>query len=185
MADSKTAQRQDFTDREDDNRDRNEVAQGSSVRKNASSGGPAALIKDAADKVRERASDVTEAGARAVDQAPLSALAGAIAFGAVAAALIPATARELSAIGPLGTRLRGLLDEAFKAAKAAGIEQLSTRGLTSAALTSNLGQTAGHLIQAALAASTAASSSVRGNRGNETTGATAGNDATTASPANG
>ncbi len=116
---------------------------------------------NAAERTRAAANDAVETAANAVDEAPLAALAGAIAIGAVAAALIPATARELQTLGPLGNRLRGALDDAFNAAKSAGVEQLTTKGLTRTALSSGAGTIVGHLLTAALEASKAASEAVR------------------------
>lgn len=116
---------------------------------------------DAVERARAAANDAVGTAARAVDDAPLSALAGAIAIGAVAAALIPATARELQLLGPLGDRARGALDDAFRAAKSAGVEQLTTKGITQTAISSGLGTVVGHFVSAALEASKAASESVR------------------------
>lgn len=123
---------------------------------------------DAVERARNAANDAVETAANAVDGAPLSALAGAIAIGAVAAALIPATAREVSALGPLGNRLRGALDDAFNAAKTAGVEQLTTKGITQTAISSGLGTVVGHFVSAAMEASKAASSSVRKSEANAT-----------------
>lgn len=116
---------------------------------------------DAAQRARRAANDAVDTAAQAVDEAPLAAIAGAIAVGAVAAALIPATARELSILGPLGDRARRAFDEAFAAAKTAGVEQLTTQGLTRTALSSGAGTVVGHLITAALEASKAASGTVK------------------------
>ncbi|HTI31171.1 MAG TPA: hypothetical protein VL405_03495 [Sphingomonas sp.] len=127
---------------------------------------------DAVERARSAANDAVESAAQVVDDAPLSVLAGAIAVGAVAAALIPATARELQLLGPLGSRARGALDDAFKAAKTAGVEQLTTKGITQTALSSGLGTVVGHFVSAALEASKAASESVRKQDKKTTAGAT-------------
>lgn len=116
---------------------------------------------EAVERARAAANDAVGTAAQAVDDAPLQAIAGAIAIGAVAAALIPATARELQLLGPLGDRARGALDDAFKAAKTAGVEQLTTKGITQTAISSGLGTVVGHFISAAMEASKAASDSVR------------------------
>lgn len=116
---------------------------------------------DAVERARSAANDAATTAAQAVDDAPLQAIAGAIAIGAVAAALIPATARELQLLGPLGNRARGALDEAFAAAKTAGAQQLTSKGITQTALSSGLGTVVGHFLSAALEASKAASDSVR------------------------
>lgn len=103
-----------------------------------------------------------------VEGAPLATLAGALAFGAAAAALIPITQREKAAIGPVGRKLRGYAGEAMQAAKSAGAEHLTAKGLTTMALTSGVGQAAGHFITAALAATNAAGQTVRNKRGQST-----------------
>jgi ElaB/YqjD/DUF883 family membrane-anchored ribosome-binding protein len=116
---------------------------------------------EAVERARTVANDAVNTAAHVVDDAPLQALAGASAIGAVAAALIPATAREMQLLGPLGDRARGALDDAFKAAKAAGVEQLTTKGITQTAISSGLGTVVGHFLTAAMEASKAASDSVR------------------------
>jgi hypothetical protein len=113
-------------------------------------------IEDGTDAVRQQATAAYEASAQAIDSAPLTALAGAIAVGAVAAAFIPASARELQALGPVGTRVRGALDQAFTAAKTAGAEQLTARGLTAAATSTGAGALLGSIVKAVLAANGAA-----------------------------
>ncbi|CAN5293836.1 hypothetical protein BH09PSE3_BH09PSE3_07770 [soil metagenome] len=117
-------------------------------------------IEDGTETVRHQATAAFEASAHAVDTAPLSALAGAIALGAVAAALIPNSTRELQALRPLGDRVRGALDVAFSAAKTAGAEQLTARGLTAAATTSGVGALLGSIVKAVLAANDAAKDSL-------------------------
>jgi ElaB/YqjD/DUF883 family membrane-anchored ribosome-binding protein len=113
-------------------------------------------IEDGADVVRQQATAAYEASAHAVDNAPLTALAGAIALGAVAAALIPNSAREIQALSPMGNRVRGALDGAFAAAKTAGAEELTARGLTAAATSSGVGALLGSIVKAVLAANGAA-----------------------------
>lgn len=113
-------------------------------------------IEDGTDAVRQQATAAYEASAHAIDSAPLTALAGAIAVGAVAAALLPSSTREVQALGPLGDRVRGALDVAFTAAKSAGAEQLTARGLTAAATSSGAGALLGSIVKAVLAANGAA-----------------------------
>lgn len=113
-------------------------------------------IEDGADAVRQQATAAFEASAHAVDNAPLTALAGAIAIGAVTAALLPSSAREIQALGPLGDRVRSAMDGAFTAAKVAGAEQLTARGLTAAATSSGAGALLGSIVKAVLAANGAA-----------------------------
>jgi ElaB/YqjD/DUF883 family membrane-anchored ribosome-binding protein len=113
-------------------------------------------FEDGSEAVRQQATAAYEAGAAAIDDAPLTALAGAIALGAVAAALIPNSTREIQALGPLGDRVRGAMDSAFTAAKSAGAEQLTARGLTAAATSSGAGALIGSIVKAVLAANGAA-----------------------------
>ena len=113
-------------------------------------------LEDGTEAVRQQATAAYEAGAAAIDDAPLTALAGAIALGAVAAALIPNSTREIQALGPLGNRVRGAMDSAFTAAKTAGAEQLTARGLTAAATSTGVGALLGSIVKAVLAANGAA-----------------------------
>jgi ElaB/YqjD/DUF883 family membrane-anchored ribosome-binding protein len=119
------------------------------------------VIEDGTDAVRQQATAAYEASANAVDAAPLTALAGAIAVGAVAAALLPSSTREVEALGPLGDRVRGALDMAFTAAKAAGAEHLTARGLTAAATSSGAGAMLGSIVKAVLAANGAAKEALK------------------------
>lgn len=119
------------------------------------------VIEDSTEAVRNQANMALEASVAAVDNAPLTALAGAIALGAVTAALLPNTTREVETLGPLGQRARGALDSAFAAAKAAGAEQLTAKGLTAAATTSGIGSLIGSIVKAAIAANGAANESMR------------------------
>ena len=90
---------------------------------------------------RQRASDTYEgardrvagAGRRAtegIDDAPLIALAGGLAAGALIAALLPRTEAETRALRPVGNRIRGTARNAAQAAKDAGTSRLSELGLT-------------------------------------------------------
>jgi hypothetical protein len=113
-------------------------------------------FEDGSEAVRQQATAAFEAGAHAVESAPLTALAGAIALGAVVAALLPSSNRETEALAPLGNRIRSALDGAFAAAKMAGAEQLTARGLTAAATSSGAGALLGSIVKAVLAANSAA-----------------------------
>ena len=118
-------------------------------------------VRESTDALKSRAVHALDTGVEAIDNSPLTAIAGALAVGAVAAALIPTTRQELQTVGPLGGRVRGALDHAFAAAKSAGAEQLTTRGLTSTALSTGLGGVIGGIVKAALAASAAAGEEAR------------------------
>lgn len=88
-----------------------------------------ATIRDrAADRIgdaREAASDVATRAADAIEANPLVALAGGIAAGLVAGALIPRSEREKAALQPVGRRLAEGATAAMAAAKATGKEHLT------------------------------------------------------------
>lgn len=94
-----------------------------------------------ADTARRRAIDaydgardsVAGAGRRAgdgIEEAPLLALAGGIAAGALLAALLPRTEAETRALRPVGKRVRNSAKAATRAAKDAGSAKLDELGLT-------------------------------------------------------
>jgi hypothetical protein len=65
-----------------------------------------------------------------IDEAPLLALAGGLAAGAVLAALIPASRKERELLGPVADRIKGKASDAVSAAKDAGQARLDELGLT-------------------------------------------------------
>ena len=94
-----------------------------------------------ASSARQRAIDsyssardsVSGAGRRAADslsEAPLIALAGGIAAGALIAALLPRTERETQLVRPTARRVRDSAKAAVRAARDTGSQQLSDLGLT-------------------------------------------------------
>ena len=73
------------------------------------------------------------AGHRATDtlsEAPLLALAGGIAAGAVIAALLPRTAAEARLVRPTARRVKDTARAAFEAARDTGSDRLNDLGLT-------------------------------------------------------
>lgn len=83
---------------------------------------------------RERAIEAYDSARRkasgGIDEAPLLALAGGIAVGAVLGALIPASRREREMLGPVADRIRDRAEDAAGAAKQAGQARLDELGLT-------------------------------------------------------
>src|SRR5215217_5454265 len=65
-----------------------------------------------------------------IDEAPLLALAGGLAAGAVLAALIPASRKERELLGPVARRAKDKASDAANAAKDAGQARLDELGLT-------------------------------------------------------
>ncbi len=87
----------------------------------------------AATALEKTRGTVNEAGQRAtdgLDEAPLIALAGGIAVGALLAALLPRTEAETRALRPVGKRLTSTARAAAAAAKDAGTARLDELGLT-------------------------------------------------------
>ena len=76
---------------------------------------------------------VGDAGRRAADtlaEAPLLALAGGLAAGALIAALLPRTQAETRAVRPTARRVRETAREAARAARETGSDRLGELGLT-------------------------------------------------------
>ena len=65
-----------------------------------------------------------------IEEAPLLALAGGLAAGAVLAALIPASRKERELLGPVADRIKDRAGDAVSAAKEAGQARLDELGLT-------------------------------------------------------
>src|SRR5215212_4553683 len=65
-----------------------------------------------------------------IEEAPLLALAGGLAAGAVLAALIPASRKERELLGPVARRAKDKASDAVGAAKDAGRARLDELGLT-------------------------------------------------------
>jgi hypothetical protein len=96
--------------------------------------GVAANLRQKAVEAYDSARDgVGQAGTRitdALDEAPLIALAGGIAAGALLAALLPRTRAETDLLRPVGDRLTGTAKAAANAAKDAVTQRLLELGLT-------------------------------------------------------
>lgn len=82
------------------------------------------------DTQTDRTSDIRARATESIDEAPLLALAGGLAAGALLAALLPRTEAERRALRPVGDRLTGTAKAAASAAKEAGTSRLAELGLT-------------------------------------------------------
>ncbi len=78
---------------------------------------------EAYDNAREKAVDT-------LGEAPLIALAGGIAAGALIAALLPRTRTEAQLVQPTARRIRQSAKAAYRAAKDTGSDRLNELGLT-------------------------------------------------------
>jgi hypothetical protein len=85
---------------------------------------------EAYDGARESVSDAGRRVGESLDEAPLIALAGGLAAGALLAALLPRTESETRMLRPVGRRLSGTARAAAQAARQAGSERLDELGLT-------------------------------------------------------
>jgi hypothetical protein len=88
--------------------------------------GDGATARQRAIEAYEGARDRT---ASALSEAPLIALAGGIAAGALIAALLPRTDAETRAIRPTARRVKATARSAFNAAKETGTQRLDELGL--------------------------------------------------------
>ncbi|MFL6734310.1 MAG: hypothetical protein ACJ8EY_06410 [Sphingomicrobium sp.] len=85
---------------------------------------------DAFGSAREGVSSARQRSADQLNEAPLIALAGGLAAGALIAALLPRTESETKALRPVGKRLTETARAAASAAKDSGTQRLSELGLT-------------------------------------------------------
>jgi hypothetical protein len=115
---------------------------------------------------RERAIEAYDSARRkaagGLDEAPLLALAGGLAAGAVLAALIPATRKERELLGPVADRIKDKANDAVSAAKDAGQARLDELGLTRDKGTETLRSVLEGAGDAAKASAEAAVSAIRG-----------------------
>ena len=74
-----------------------------------------------------------DAATDTIDSAPLAVLAGGIAIGALAGALIPRSTREKELLAPVGRQLNQRATAAVAAAREAGKEEFAGLGLTKGA----------------------------------------------------
>lgn len=95
----------------------------SSTPEESESSGARQRAIEAYEGARDRASDT-------LSQAPLLALAGGIAAGALIAALLPRTEAEVRAVRPTARRVKNSARAAFDAAKDKGTQRLDELGLT-------------------------------------------------------
>jgi hypothetical protein len=95
-----------------------------------SRGTPRQRAIEAYDRARGGVADAGRKAGDVLETAPLIALAGGLAAGAVIAALLPRTRAETRALRPTARRVRESAQAAFDAAKATGTDRLNELGLT-------------------------------------------------------
>ena len=79
---------------------------------------------------RETATDAARRAVAGLEANPLGIVAGGLALGVLAGAVLPRSAKEKELLAPLGKQIGSRAREAFDAARSAGMEELSNRGLT-------------------------------------------------------
>jgi hypothetical protein len=85
---------------------------------------------EAYDGAHESVAGAGRKASDAIDEAPLIALAGGLALGALLAAILPRTESETRALRPVGDKLAGTAKAAAEAAREAGTSRLAELGLT-------------------------------------------------------
>jgi hypothetical protein len=85
---------------------------------------------EAYDGARESVGNAGRRATDAIDEAPLIALAGGLAAGALLAALLPRSEAEKRMLGPVGEKLGTRARAAAEAAREAGSNRLKELGLT-------------------------------------------------------
>ena len=131
-------------------------------------------IKDGLESARTTASQATARASETIETSPLAMLAGGLAIGAIAGALIPRSEREKELLRPVGTKLGATAAAAIAAAKEAGRNEIDSRGLTVDAARDHAKSLLSSVGQAATNAATAAAKSAK----EEATGAAAQADST-------
>jgi hypothetical protein len=102
------------------------------VRKSASEayGTARERAQSAIATTRQGAAQAGKRAAEGVDAAPIAALVGGLAIGALVASLLPRTRREEELLGSLGGRINETARNAAKTARDAGREKLDEYGLS-------------------------------------------------------
>ncbi|OQW43280.1 MAG: hypothetical protein A4S12_05185 [Proteobacteria bacterium SG_bin5] len=124
-----------------------------------------AAVKDgaanAAGAVKESASAVARRTADTIEDAPLAVIAGGLAIGVLAGALLPRTEREARVLGPVGRRVKEGAALAARAARDAGVAELANHGISRDAARDQAKKLFEQVVSAAKSAGTAAAQAGR------------------------
>lgn len=115
-----------------------------------------AAATKAIDKTLDTARDAADRTARAIDANPLPILAGGLALGALAGALIPRSRREIDLLAPVGHKIKTTTTGAVSSAKQTGLAELGALGLSKGALNDSAGKLVGGILTALVTAGSAA-----------------------------
>ena len=122
---------------------------------------------EAYDSARDRISGAGRKAGDALTDAPLMALAGGLAAGALIAALLPKSKREEELLRPVGKRVTGTARAAADAAREAGTQKLEELGLTRDAGVDTIKSILRGAGDAARSSAQAAIGTVRNSRGDD------------------
>jgi len=102
----------------------------SSVRQSAADAYQAARDRTSAaySAARERAGSAGQRAAEGIDSAPMLAVAGGLALGAILGVVLPRSAREEELLRPVGEKLSQSGRQAFDSARSAAREQIGDLG---------------------------------------------------------
>ena len=118
---------------------------------------------------RERAGDAYQSAARrtsdGIETNPMAAVAGGLALGLIAGALLPRTQREEELLGPAGRKITDTAREAARAAKEAGRQQIDELGLSRDAIQQRLGEFTDKAVGAVRSSADAAAGRVASKNG--------------------
>jgi hypothetical protein len=85
---------------------------------------------EAYEQTRDGVSDAGKKAKDSLSEAPLLALAGGVAAGAIIAALLPRTEKETELVGPTAKRLKLTIKSAADAARETGTAELKNVGIS-------------------------------------------------------
>ncbi|HEX8383649.1 MAG TPA: hypothetical protein VF592_09755 [Sphingomonas sp.] len=112
-------------------------------------------LHDATDTARATATEAAARATETIDSNPLGVLAGGLALGAIAGALLPRTDREKDLLRPVGAKLGATAAAAIAAAKEAGRTEMEQRGLTANSAREQAKSLFDNVVKAASGAATA------------------------------
>lgn len=115
-------------------------------------------------RAKNTATDAARRAGESIDANPLAVVAGGLAVGALAGALLPRSAKEKELLASVGKRIGDTARQAFAAAKDAGREELSGAGLTQDAARDRGKELLGGLGKALSSAGSAATQAVKTGR---------------------
>lgn len=119
----------------------------------------------AQSSAREGAAGAAQRLADGIESSPLALVAGGLALGVVAGALLPRSDRERDLLAPVGAKIGGALTAAVAAAREAGQSELDGLGLNRDAARDQVRTLVDGLVKAASTAATAGAQAAAGRAG--------------------